>query len=137
MFKASHLRVSHKAAKGFTLVEVLVALAVLAIALPSLMISISGQIAGFSHIRDKSTAHWVATNKLTELRLKNRYKDVLPSDRQEGSQTMLEREWYWSIDTEKTNEDQMLEVTVQVRLENDDDTPALATVLTFFSLPPQ
>ncbi len=132
---APHRRSGQSA--GFTLVEVLVALAILAIALPSLMISISGQIAGFSHIRDKSTAHWVAMNKLTEMRVRNRYTEALPSNNQEGNATMLEREWHWSVETEKTNEDQMLQVTVNVRLDNDSDSPALATALTFFSLPPK
>ena len=59
---------------GFTLVEVMVALAVVAVALPALMVALYQQIDGTAYLQDKSLAHMVATNKLTEIRIlrKNR-----------------------------------------------------------------
>ncbi|MEM8500062.1 MAG: type II secretion system minor pseudopilin GspI [Pseudomonadota bacterium] len=120
---------------GFTLVEVLVALAVLAIALPALMISISEQVRGFSHMRDKSIAHWVAMNKMTELRLQNKHQDYLPKDRKRGSLEMLGREWFWELDTEKTANELLLEVELKIKVAQDSDAPALATALNYFVLP--
>lgn len=120
---------------GFTLVEVLVALAVLAIALPALMISISEQVRGFSHIRDKSIAHWVAMNKITELRLQNKHQGYLPKDRKRGSLEMLGREWFWQLDTQKTANELLLEVELTVKESRDADAPALATALNYFVLP--
>lgn len=120
---------------GFTLVEVLVALAVLAIALPALMISISEQVRGFSHIRDKSIAHWVAMNKMTELRLQNKHQGYLPKDRKRGSTEMLGREWFWQLDTQKTANELLLEVELTVREIQESDAPALATALNYFVLP--
>ncbi len=122
-------------ASGFTLVEVLVALAIVAIALPALMVSLSEQIRGFSHLSDKSVAHWVAMNKMTQLRLQHQHKEAIPKDRQQGTSEMLERDWHWRVDTEKTANEQLLQVEVSVRLEPDDKAPALATLLHYFVLP--
>ncbi|MFT5335623.1 MAG: general secretion pathway protein I, partial [Halioglobus sp.] len=55
--------------KGFTLIEVMVALAVVAVALPALMLTLNQQIDGTAYIRDKSLANIVAANKLEEIRL--------------------------------------------------------------------
>ncbi len=129
------MAVIRRPAHGFTLVEVLVALAVLAIALPALMISISEQVKGFSHVRDKSIAHWVAMNKMTELRLQNQHRDYLPKDRKRGSVEMLGREWFWQLDTEKTSNELLLEVQLTVRETQQADAPALATALNYFVLP--
>lgn len=126
---------AYKRAAGFTLVEVLVALAVLAIALPALMVSISEQISGFSHIRDKSIAHWVAMNKMTALRLQNTHRQYLPKDRKRGSVEMLDREWFWEVDTQKTANEQLLEVSVMVSDSDDSDATPLATVLNYFIIP--
>lgn len=125
----------HRAAQGFTLVEVLVALAVLAIALPALMLSISEQLRGLGYLREKSIAHWVAMNKMTELRLQNAHKQYLPKDRKNGSVDMLGREWFWYLSTQKTSEELLLEVTVRVSASRDDDDTALASVVNYFLLP--
>ena len=125
----------HRARAGFTLVEVLVALAVLAIALPALMISISEQVNGFSHLRDKSIAHWIAMDKMTQLRLQNQVHDYLPKDRKRGSVEMLGREWYWQLDTQKTANEALREVELTIREEQKEDSPALATALNYFVLP--
>jgi len=129
------IAIKRRSSAGFTLIEVLVALAVLAIALPALMLSISEQVIGLSHLRDKSIAHWVAMNKLTELRLQNAHKGHLPKDRKKGSTEMLGREWFWQLETEKTSNDQLLQVKIAVRTSGDDDESALANVLHYFVLP--
>jgi len=131
----SGVNTSHRLACGFTLVEVLIALAILAIALPALMLTISSQINGFSHTRDRSAAHWVAMNKMTALRLQSDYRQHLPRDRQRGDVELLGRQWYWEIDAKKTANEELLEVTVQVRDSNQSDTNPLASVVNYFILP--
>lgn len=132
---SSHSLAFRSAQSGFTLVEVLIALAILAIALPALMVNISAQINGFGHMRDKSAAHWVAMNKMTELRLQNEYRQHLPKDRQRGDVELMGRDWYWEIDTEQTENKQLLQVTVQVRDSNDSDVNPVASVMNYFVLP--
>jgi general secretion pathway protein I len=56
-------------ARGFTLVEVLVALMVVAIGLAALMVAVSGTARNSAYLRDKTLAQWIALNHLTEVRL--------------------------------------------------------------------
>jgi general secretion pathway protein I len=58
-----------KRSRGFTLVEVLVALMIIAMALAALMIAVSGTARNSGYLRDKTLAQWIALNRLTEVRL--------------------------------------------------------------------
>ena len=58
-----------RGARGFTLVEVLVALMVVAIGLAALMTSVSGAARTSGYLRDKTLAQWIALNRLAEVRL--------------------------------------------------------------------
>jgi general secretion pathway protein I len=55
--------------RGFTLVEVLVALVIVAMGLTALMVAVNGTARTSGHLRDKSLAQWIALNRLTEIRL--------------------------------------------------------------------
>jgi general secretion pathway protein I len=54
---------------GFTLVEVLVALMIVAMALAALMVAVSGTARTSGYLRDKTLAQWMALNRLSEVRL--------------------------------------------------------------------
>ncbi len=55
--------------RGFTLVEVLVALMVVAMGLAALMIAVSSTARTSGYLRDKTLAQWMALNRLSEVRL--------------------------------------------------------------------
>ena len=57
------------ASRGFTLIEVLVALMVVAMGLSALMIAVSGTARTSGYLRDKTLAQWMALNRLSEVRL--------------------------------------------------------------------
>jgi general secretion pathway protein I len=59
---AQHLR-------GFTLVEVLVALVIVALGLTALMVAVNGTARTSGFLRDKTLAQWIALNRLSEVRL--------------------------------------------------------------------
>lgn len=59
----------HRSEAGFTLVEVLVALVVVAIGLAALMVAVSGTARTSGYLRDKTLAQWIALNRLAEVRL--------------------------------------------------------------------
>jgi general secretion pathway protein I len=54
---------------GFTLIEVLVALVIVAMGLAALMITVSSTARTSGTLRDKTLAQWMALNRLSEVRL--------------------------------------------------------------------
>ncbi len=120
-------------AKGFTLVEVMVALAVVAIALPALLVALYQQVDSTAYLRDKSMAHAVAANKLTELRLLSRARQGLFQGRDSGVAQMGDRDWYWWLASQPTEVEQFFRVEISVALdENSQDAP-LFTLVAFLS----
>ena len=84
-----------RALLGFTLVEVMVALAVVAVALPALLLTLSQQLDGLRYLEDRTHAQWVAANRLAELRLVVGAKGSLQTARVSGTEEMAGRSWYW------------------------------------------
>lgn len=80
---------------GFTLVEVMVAVAIIGIAVPSLLVVMMGHIDGSAWLRDKLQAQWVAENRLTEIRLENRRTGNVPITDQRGEEELAGRKWQW------------------------------------------
>ena len=87
---------------GFTLVEVMVALAVVAIALPALLLTLSQQLDGTRYLESRSIAQWVAANRLAELRLVAAAKGKLQTGLVSGSSEMAGQSWYWWSEGEET-----------------------------------
>jgi general secretion pathway protein I len=100
-----HLRSENNS--GFTLVEVMVAVAVISIALPALLLNVMEQADGTAYIRDKTMAQWVATNKMTEVRLINRAKGEVPKKKVQGVEVMGGRDWYWTLRSKEFPQEEM------------------------------
>ena len=83
-----------RASVGFTLVEVMVALAVVAVALPALLLTLSQQLDGLRYLEDRTQAQWVAANRLAELRLVAGAKGSLQTGRVSGTEELAGRSWY-------------------------------------------
>jgi len=84
-------------ARGFTLLEVLVALAVLALALAAGIKAAGSNIDNAAYLRDRTLAHWVAMNKLTEMQVFNKFPAAGSSEH--GSLLLAGSEWYWTVQT--------------------------------------
>jgi len=93
--------------EGFTLVEVMVALAIVAMALPALITLVMTQIDGAAHIRNKTYAMWIAENELTRLNLLNN-KERFPAfklpEKDSGKTEMMGLEWQWQFETTPAEE---------------------------------
>ena len=85
-------RVPDCASNGFTLVEVLVALAVLTIALAAVMRAMSQSIDTSGNLRDRTIAMWVAQNRLATHQIQHDWPAL---DTTEGSTDMVGLEWRW------------------------------------------
>ncbi len=109
-------------ARGFTLLEVLVALAVLAIALAALIQSAGGYAANQAYLRDRTMAQWVARDVLTEWQLKG---DWPPVGEKHGTREFDGRGWDWKVKVSQTADKDLrrLDVTVRPDGAGDEGTP--------------
>jgi type II secretion system protein I len=96
---------------GFTLVEVLVALVVVALGLAALMTAVSGVARTSGYLRDKTLAQWIALNRLAEVRLTvNR----LAQDNDAGQLDFANRTWHYDTRYFDTTIPSMKRVVVRV-----------------------
>ena len=99
--------------RGFTLVEVLVALMVVAIGLAALMIAVSGTARTSGYLRDKTLAQWIALNRLTEVRLT---VNKLGQNTDTGELEFANRTWHYDTRYFDTSIASMKRVVVRVWL---------------------
>lgn len=114
-------------AAGFTLLEVLVALAVLAAALGALVAGVSQTTDNAARLREKTFAHWVAVNKITEVKMTGSWPRIGIS---KGTVDLAEREWHWTLNIAGTPDQDLLRLTVEVRQQTADQ-PVVATMVGF------
>lgn len=119
--------------RGFTLVEVMVALAIVALALPALLVALSRQVDATGYLRDKSIAQMVAANKLAELRILSRARQSLLQGRDSGVSEMVDREWYWWLETQPTEVPEFYRVEIGVALGEEDEQQPLYTLVAFLN----
>jgi general secretion pathway protein I len=100
-----------RAAGGFTLVEVLVALVVVALGLTALMVSVSGTAHTSGYLRDKTVAQWIALNRLEVVRLTvNRLGD----NHDQGELDFANRKWHYDTRYFDSSVQSMKRVVVRV-----------------------
>jgi general secretion pathway protein I len=121
--------------RGFTLVEVMVALAIVAIALPAVLMSLYQQIDDTAYLRDKTMAQMVAANKLAEMRLVIASTRVLTAGKDSGVTAMAERDWYWWMETKPNNEQlpKFFRTEIRVALAEEQQARPLYTLTAFMS----
>ena len=120
---------------GFTLVEVMVALLVIAIALPALLAAVSRQLDGTGYLRDKSVAQWLAGNKLTETRLQLRHGAPLFIGRRSGTSTLAGRDWLWWLESSAAGVDDFYRLEVRVAARQEQRDHPLFTLVGFVFVP--
>jgi general secretion pathway protein I len=96
---------------GFTLVEVLVALMIVAMGLAALMIAVSSTARTSGALRDKTLAQWMALNRLAEVRL-NLVKFGQNTDT--GEVNFANRTWHYDTRYFDTSISTMKRVVVRV-----------------------
>lgn len=89
---------SRKKSSGFTLIEVMVALTIIAISLGALLSTSGTQAYSATYLKQKTLAHWVALNELAQLSTENTFPDTGES---KGSTSMANHDWYWTRKTTK------------------------------------
>lgn len=99
--------------RGFTLLELMVALAILAIALPAVMRAVGAATRQVDELRLRTLAGWVADNRLAEHRAR---RDWLPVGRQEGVAEQGGMRFGWAEEVQVTPNAQFRRVDLSVWL---------------------
>ena len=107
---------------GFTLLEIVITVAIFAVASTALIRNASNSIIQTLSIQDRTIGYWLAENELEEMRSAPRTEEFFPSvgtDRE--SVTMANRDWELKIRVESTENPDMRRVEVTVFDEQDLD----------------
>lgn len=100
-------------APGFTLIEILVALAVLAIALSAAAHSVGSAVDTTVALRERMLARWVAEDRMADLELRGEWPAL---DTREGDAEMGGRKFHWVQETGVTPVAKMRRVETSVML---------------------
>jgi len=114
---------------GFTLIEVMLAMAVFAIAGVALLGVADNNYRHINHLEEQMFANWVASNQLVEVSLDKTWP---PKNNRKGKVEMAGRTWYWQQKVIKTTNKELRAVNMQVRL-NEDDELVSASLMTYLA----
>jgi general secretion pathway protein I len=120
--------------RGFTLVEVLVALAIVALGAGAMFSVLTSSASATSYLREKSFAEWIGFDQISTTRLA---LNAITTGSTEGDVTFANQQWHWSQQIDAMEIPTMYRITVQVRRTDDpsvpkgQDAPWLATVIGF------
>lgn len=105
---------------GFTLVEVLVALAVIAIGLVAVLAVAARSGRVDSELQQQTFAAWVASNQIERMRLQPKWPSVGDSD---GTVTLAGQKWHWKATVANTQDPDLRRVTMSVATDDAQDEP--------------
>lgn len=114
---------------GFTLIEVLIALLIVATALGTAAKVTIGAALNGSALADRTAAQWVGLNQLATLKLRRQF----PVRAESGKEEMMSRTWIWRQTAEATPDNYVLKVTIDVRVEGADDDDLAASITGFIA----
>lgn len=100
-----------KQVRGFTLLEVMVALAIFALVAASALTASARSLQTAARLEDKTLALWIADNRLIELQLQ---RQPPAEGRQQGKLEYAGRRWQWQSQVEATTDPALRRVTLRI-----------------------
>ena len=98
--------------RGFTLMEVLIALVIVTLAVSALLGTVTSSGSNVSYLKDKTIAEWVALNRLTEIRIAQQMPD---KGRRTGNTDMAGMHWQWEEEVIELPVKGMFRVEIRAR----------------------
>ncbi|MCF6190510.1 MAG: type II secretion system minor pseudopilin GspI [Cocleimonas sp.] len=117
---------------GFTLLEVMIALFVVAIALGGAIKVMGNAAQNTSRLSNKTFAQWVALNQIAKLNIEKAWPKLGEA---KGNSEMASQEWKWVQKIIKTEDKRIKRVEISVSPVNDSDSNPYATVVGFLAQP--
>ena len=122
-------RARRRRTRGFTLIEVLAALVIVALGMLGVIQAVTQTARNGTYLREKTLAHWIAMNVITERRLLPAPPDVAESS---DDVEFAGQRWRWTMKVTQTEVESLRRMDVSVRPADKPDSEALATVTGFY-----
>ena len=116
-----------KRSRGFTLLEVAVAIAVVAIGLIGAFNAIIQSADATARLRERALADWIAMNQISTMRLSGEFPEV---DEYDGDVEFAGRAWYWSATVSETGVEDLRRIDMNVAWEETPDDPVTIMCIT-------
>jgi general secretion pathway protein I len=126
--RASQRRGGCRRCRGFTLLEVMIALLVITLGMGAVITTTGESGWKSAHLRESTIASWVAYNQIALYRAKRGWGDAT---RRSGEAEMANASWEWEMTFRATPNTSIREVEVEVRLK--DETAVKARVNGFIA----
>ncbi len=116
--------------RGFTLIEVMIALVIISISLTAMAVTMGGMLDNATSLRERTYASWIAQNKIVEMRIAN----VIPeTGTSSGEIEYASSLWEWRTEVSKTAVENLFRVDVEISRPGGDDS--IRTVTGFLGEP--
>lgn len=102
----------HSCNKGFTLIEIMVALAIITITLGAIIENTTAANINAQYLRDKTVAGWIAMNQISLVRAKRQWGSAGAT--KQGEVEMAGQQWQWKLSFIKTDDENIRRLDVQV-----------------------
>jgi type II secretion system protein I len=117
------------AQQGFTLIEVLAALIIVSLGMLAAIQAVSQTVNNANYLREKTIAHWVAMNKLTEVRMS---RNAPPGGDTTGDIDMAGTTWHWRMTIKATGFPTMQRIDINVAPKSADEKTSIASLSGFY-----
>ena len=115
--------------RGFTLVEVLAALVIVSLGMLGVIQAVSQTATSGAYLRDKTIAHWIAMNRLTEVRLESQQPSIGKTN---DELEMAGRRWRWNMEVTQTAVQTMRRIDIEVAFADAPKDSSIASVTGFY-----
>lgn len=114
--------------RGFTLLEVVIAVAIVGIGMAAVFKGIGDTTHNVTELRDRSFAAWVADNRITEIRISGEMPSV---EQTAGEVEFAGRRWHWVSKVSQTQVQGLRRIDVSVRRDGDPESAPLVNLAGF------